>query len=87
MDAAIGVPFGQASGMPGHQPPHQHGGKRYTAMILPILTTDISPFGTYLSYLAARLSGLKTARGLSQFEAYGKYAEFVEGDGDGGRSL
>ena len=38
-------------------------------------------------YLAALLGGLKTAHGLSQFEAYGKYAEFVEGDGDGDKSV
>ena len=69
--------------MPGHQPPHQYGGQRYTTMIPSAPAIDISPIGRFPSYLAVRLGGLKTARGLSQFEACGKYAEFVEGDGDG----
>ena len=69
--------------MPGHQPPHPHDGQRYTTIITFIPTTDKTPFGTFPSYLVARLDVLKTTRGISQFEAYGKYAEFVEGDGDG----
>ena len=50
-------------------------------------TIDIAWFGTYPNYLAARLGGLKTVRGLSCFEAYGKCAEFFEGDGDGDESV
>ena len=69
--------------MPRHQPPYLHGWQRYTTVIAPITTNDIAPFGTYPSYLAARLEGLKAARGLSRFEAYVKYADLVEGDGDG----
>ena len=69
--------------MPGYQLPHQHGGQRYATMALLVPAIDVAPFGTFPSYLAARLDGLKTARGLSQLEAYGRYAEFVEGDGDG----
>ena len=56
-------------------------------MISPISTIDIAPFGAYSSYLASRLGGLKTARGLNQFEAYGKYTEFSVGDGDGEESM
>ena len=55
-------------------------------MISSTPTIEIAPFCTYLSYLASRLDGRKTARGLSQFEAHGKYGEFTEGDGDGGRA-
>ena len=71
---------GRNPGMPGHQPPHQHGGQRNTTIIL-------STYSTYPSYLAARLDGLKTAFGLSQIEAYGKYAKLVENDGDGDESV
>ena len=70
--------------MPERQPPHQYGGQRYTTMTLSIPTIDIAPFGKLIpaigkfpSYLAARLDGLKTARGLSEFEACGKYAELA----------
>ena len=56
-------------------------------MIPSITTTDIAPFGPYSSHLASRLGGLKTAHELSQFEAYGKYAEFIEGDGDRDESV
>ena len=73
--------------MPGHQPPHQHGLQRYTAMISSVPAIDMAPFGTYPSCLAARLNGPKTVRGLSQFEAYGKYAEFIVGDCGEGESV
>ena len=45
--------------MPGHQHPHRHGGQRYTTETSPIPAIDKAPFGTYPSYLAARLDGLK----------------------------
>ena len=53
----------------------------------PVLAIDMASFGAFPSYLAARLDGLKTARGLIQFEACGKYAEFAEGDNDGDESV
>ena len=72
--------------MPGRQPPHHYGGKRYPA-ISPIPAIDIALFGTYPGYLASLQGGLKTTLGLSQFEVYGKNACFVEGDGDGNESV
>ena len=56
-------------------------------MALSIPTIDIALFGTYPSYLATQLGGLRTARGLIMFGAYGKYAEFVESDGGGDESM
>ena len=48
---------------------------------------DIASFGTYPAYLAARLDGLKTTLGLNQLEVYGTNARFVEGDGDGDKTV
>ena len=56
-------------------------------MVSSILTIDIAPFGTYPSYLAARLGGLKAVCRLSQLEAYGKFAKSVEDDGDRDESV
>ena len=55
---------------------------RYTTAP-PIPIIDIASFGTYFAYLAARLDGLKTTHGPSQYEVYGKNASFVEGGGNG----
>ena len=52
-------------------------------MASPIPIIAIASFGTYSSYLAARLDSPKAMHGLSQYEVYGKNASFVEGDGDG----
>ena len=48
---------------------------------------DISSFGVWGAYLAARLDGLKTALGLNQLEVYGSNAGFVEEDGDGDETV
>ena len=48
---------------------------------------DISSFGVFGAYLAARLDGLKTALGLNQLEVYGSNAGFVEEDGDGDETV
>ena len=56
-------------------------------MIPSIPTIGTAPFGSYPAYLAARLDGAKTTHGLSQYEAYGKNANFVEGDSDGDESM
>ena len=52
-------------------------------MVSSVPAIDIALVGTYSGYLASRLDGIKSARRLRQFEAYGKYDEFTEGDGDG----
>ena len=52
-------------------------------MSSPTSIIDIASFGTYPSYLTARLDGLMSKLGLSQQEIYGTNASFVKGDGDG----
>ena len=67
LDAANEFEITRTSWLPGRRPRHQQSAKYYTmASSTPI--TDIAPFGTYPGYLAARLGGLKTALGLSQYE-------------------